>query len=74
MLPAKLSGAEIDTLYKLAREYPHGVEAGDIPSKVGRDDLIQRGWARYVAHDGSTYLNRAGYEFYQQRMRERNLA
>jgi hypothetical protein len=60
-----MSGSEIDTLYRLAREYPHGLEAGDTPSKVGRDSLIARGLAEY--HDGVTYLNRKGYEVYVQR-------
>lgn len=54
-----LSGAEIDTLRKLARAHPEGVDAGDIPSKAGRADLIDRGYAR-VPGDGFTYITRAG--------------
>lgn len=69
----ELTGAEIDTLYKLGKNYPHGVEAGDIPSKAGRTGLIERGWARYETYDGSTYLNKEGFAAYQER-RSRNAA
>jgi len=34
--------------------------AGNIPSKAGRADLIEWGWAAY--HDGWTYLTPAGVE------------
>ena len=60
-----LTGAEVDTLYRLAKEYPHGLEAGDTPSKVGRDSLIARGWAEY--RNGVTYLNRIGYAAWKER-------
>ena len=56
--PHGLTGGEIDTLRKLARAYPVGVEDGDIPSKAGRSDLIQRGFARY--DNGINYATREG--------------
>ena len=62
-----LSGGAIDTLYKLAKAYPHDVDAGDIPSKTGRDELLRLGLAEYVAHEGTTHLNAAGMEAYRKR-------
>jgi hypothetical protein len=58
--PHNFTGAEIDTLRKLARAYPAGVDAGDIPSKGGRVGLMERGFAYYDSKDGVTYLTREG--------------
>lgn len=39
----KLSGAEIDVLYKL---YRYGtIDFNDVPSKMGRDGLLKHGYA-----------------------------
>jgi hypothetical protein len=62
-----MNGAEIDTLNKLGRAYPHGVEAGNIPSKVGLNGLISRGWAQY--QNGTSYLTAAGWDVYASRKR-----
>lgn len=40
---SKLSGAEIDVLYKLYRL--GSVDYNDVPSKSGRDSLTQKGYA-----------------------------
>lgn len=56
--PHNLTGAEIDTLRKLCRVYPVGVDDGDIPSKTGRSNLIERGFARY--DNGLNYATREG--------------
>ncbi|UIW12598.1 MAG: hypothetical protein [Enterobacter phage ENC19] len=57
MMYPKLSGAEIDVLYKL---YGYATKVldldfNDVPSKSGRDALIQKGYARRVTgyHDNS---------------------
>lgn len=57
MMYPKLSGAEIDVLYKL---YSYAtkmldLDFDDVPSKSGRDALIQKGYARRVTgyHDNS---------------------
>lgn len=41
--PAGLSGAEIDTLWCLFLHGPTG--DGEVPSKVGRSSLVERGFA-----------------------------
>lgn len=64
-----MTGAAIDTLYKLAWAYPFGVESGDIPSKAGRGDLIRDGFATY--ENGVTYLSKSGFELYQLRRDQR---
>lgn len=55
------SGAEIDTLRKLARYYPAGLDDGDIPAKSGRDNLVERGFVRRDTH-GMNYCTKAGLE------------
>lgn len=64
-----LTGGEIDTLYRLARAYPLPVGAGDIPSKVGRDGLVEKGLAEYVDNykNGLTVCTREGLAEYHQR-------
>lgn len=52
-----------DTLYCLLFQGP--VWDGDVPSKAGRDDLIERGWAVRVVvagRDGYTAATYAGRE------------
>lgn len=60
-----MTGAEIDTLIALVEQGP--LWDGDVPSKVGRDNLIERGLACRVivaGNDGftaATYLGRDTY-------------
>ena len=64
-----LSGAEIDTLYRLARAHPLPVDAGDIPSKVGRSGLLEKGLAEVVDNyrNGQTICTRNGLIEYHSR-------
>jgi hypothetical protein len=62
----KLSGAEIDTLYKLHDNYPLLVEPGDLPSKVGCAGLVKLKLAAYM-YGGSAVLLPAGNEEYVRR-------
>ncbi|MEG1902843.1 MAG: hypothetical protein RR212_00450 [Bacteroidales bacterium] len=53
----KLSGAEIDVLYKLAKHSP--IEYNDVPSKSGRASLIEKGYATTIPEledDGGEWL------------------
>ncbi len=65
-LPAELSGAEVDTLVALVEHGP--LWDGDVPSKRGRDDLIERGYAVRVVVKGedgwqaATYAGRDAYK------------
>jgi hypothetical protein len=61
-----LTGAEIDTLYKLADHFPGVVEAGDIPSKVGCAGLVRRGLAAWMS-GGSAVCIDAGMREYIRR-------
>jgi hypothetical protein len=66
-LPANdLSGAEIDTLYKLVDCFPDILEPGDLPSKVGCSGLAKRGLAAYLA-GGSAVCTEAGLREYIRR-------
>ena len=66
-LPHKdLTGAEIDTLYKLAGQFPDVVEPGDLPSKVGCSGLVRRGLAMFM-HGGSAVCLEAGIREYDRR-------
>lgn len=62
----ELSGAEIDTLIALIEHGP--LWDGDVPSKRGRDDLIDRGLAVRILVNGSdgytaaTYRGRDAYK------------
>lgn len=50
----KLSGAEIDVLYKL---YKHGtIDFNDVPSKSGRDGLLEHGYAFWYANENNDFL------------------
>jgi hypothetical protein len=44
--PDRLDGGELDTLLKLSKHHPAGVDDGDVPAKTGRDGLVTRGYAR----------------------------
>lgn len=61
-----LSGTEVDTLVALVERGP--LWDGDVPSKSGRDDLVERGYAVRVivkGEDGwqaATYAGRDAYK------------
>lgn len=61
-----LTGAEIDTLAALVEHGP--LWDGEVPSKSGRDDLIDRGFAVRVmvkgedGHTAATYAGRDAYK------------
>lgn len=62
-----MTGAELDTLVALVECGP--LWDGDIPSKVGRDDLIERGLAVRVIvrmEDGYTAATYAGRDAYKE--------
>ena len=65
-----LTGGEIDTLVALVESGP--LWDGDVPSKVGRDDLISRGLAVRVVvkgEDGFTAATYAGRDAYKAEFR-----
>jgi len=56
MKPNPLTGAEQDVLWCL---FMHGpTEDGDVPSKAGRSDLVDRGFA--ARHEGFNWLTDEG--------------
>jgi hypothetical protein len=55
-----ISGAQLDTLTALVERGP--VDAGDIPSKSGRSDLIKEGFAVAVLVKGEQGFAAATYE------------
>lgn len=61
-----MRGAEIDTLVALVETGP--LWDGDVPSKSGRDDLIDKGYAVRVlvngqdGHTAATYRGRDAYK------------
>lgn len=60
------SGAQLDTLVALIERGP--LDDGDVPSKSGRDDLIERGLAVRIVvkmEDGFTAANYAGKQAYK---------
>lgn len=63
---ADLTGAEVDTLIALVERGP--LWDGDVPSKCGRDGLIERGYAVRVVVKGedgwqaATYAGRDAYK------------
>jgi hypothetical protein len=63
--PAQMTGAEVDTLVALIEAGP--LWDGDVPSKAGRDALIERGLAVRVVvkgedgHTAATYAGRDAY-------------
>lgn len=64
----ELTGAEIDTLIAMIERGP--LEDGDVPSKNGRDSLIERGFAVRIVikmQDGYTAATYAGRDAYKQR-------
>lgn len=61
-----LTGAEIDTLYRLAQEFPNIVEPGDLPSKSGCSGLFRRGLVSYM-YGGSAVCLEAGMREYIRR-------
>lgn len=68
---AELSGAEVDTLVALVEAGP--LWDGDVPSKSGRDDLIEKGFATRVivnGEDGYTAATYAGRDAYKSRYSE----
>lgn len=63
-----MTGAEIDTLIALIENGP--LWDGDVPSKSGRDSLIDKGLAVRVVvklQDGFTAATLAGRDAYKQR-------
>ena len=61
-----MTGAEIDTLVALVERGP--LWDGDLPSKVGRSDLRERGYAAMVVvngQDGYTAATYAGRDAYK---------
>lgn len=64
----QFTGAELDTLIALVERGP--LDDGDVPSKAGRNSLIERGFATKIvvnAQDGynaATYLGRDAYMLY----------
>lgn len=56
----KLEGKHIDTLVALVENGP--LEDGDVPSKSGRDDLIDAGYAVRIVQKGSDGWTAATYE------------
>jgi ribosomal protein S19E (S16A) len=56
--PAELNDAAKDVLRALAEMGP--LDDGDIPSKAGRDDLIELGWVDRYTDEGANVLNAAG--------------
>lgn len=69
----ELTGAEIDTLYKLAGNYPLPVEAGNLPSKVGCAGLVKKRLAAYM-YGGSAVCLAAGIREYVDRVDARKAA
>lgn len=61
------TGAEIDVLYKIGKVYPAGIEDGNLPSKTGRNGLVEKGLAFYTT-EGFTYLTTFGHLMYKQRL------
>jgi len=62
-----MKGAEIDTLIALVEHGP--LWDGDVPSKSGRDDLIQKGFAARVlvkGDDGYTAATYRGRDAYKE--------
>lgn len=65
-LSAALSGAEVDTLIALVEQGP--LWDGDVPSKSGRDSLLQKGLAVRIVVNGAdgyqaaTYAGRDAYK------------
>jgi hypothetical protein len=65
---SKMTGAMIDTLIALVERGP--LEDGDVPSKSGRNDLIDAGLAVRVVvngEDGYTAATYAGRDVYTRR-------
>lgn len=61
-----LTGAEVDTLYKLADRFPDAIEPGDLPSKAGCSGLVRRGLAAYM-YGGSAVCLESGMREYIRR-------
>jgi hypothetical protein len=62
-----LTGAEIDTLVALVENGP--LDSGSVPSKAGRYDLIERGYAFFTVvkgEQGYTAVTPAGVEAYKR--------
>jgi hypothetical protein len=55
----EMSGAEIDTLYAMHKKGP--LFDGDVPSKSGRDDLLEKGYAAKVVVNGEQGYNACTY-------------
>lgn len=60
---SSLTGAELDTLYKLAIHGP--ISSGDIPSMVGYSDLAKRSYATQNPSDQLYYITVTGMEYFK---------
>ena len=71
----ELSGAEIDTLVALIERGP--LRDGGLPSKVGRNELLAKGFAAEVVIDRDYYFYAAtakGLEWYLDRYKATNIS